>query len=89
MQIINNKGDIVFRIRSESTGELDCRAVRGIVTHHATHGRMIIHPGTSHNTLLATLNEGGNPMVLRAADGDISLAVVPNPTHVGIFIGPG
>jgi len=84
--IINNCGAINYRVRGESTGRFDCQCVRGKVIHHVEFGEMIIHPGTDHDTLLASFNEGVNPITLRAADGDIRIAVVEEPTHVGTFI---
>ncbi len=84
--IINNSGSIDYRVRGESAGEIDAESVRGIVTHNSHFGAMIIHEGTTHNRLLATFNGGNNPVVLRTADGDIRVAVVEEPTHVGMFI---
>jgi hypothetical protein len=83
--IINNCGDVEYRVRNESTGDVDCQCLRGKVSHHAEFGKWIIHPGTDHDTLLASFNAGTNPIILRAADGDIKIAVVENPTHTGPF----
>ena len=43
-------------------------------------------PGTTHDRLLAVLNEGTNPITLRTVDGKIRIAVVPDPTATGTFI---
>ncbi|MDY7107533.1 MAG: DUF4097 family beta strand repeat-containing protein, partial [Planctomycetota bacterium] len=83
--IINNCGNIDFRVRTESMGEVDCQALRGQVRHHAVYGRWIVHNGTDHDTLLATFNDGTNPIVLRAADGDIRFSVVNDPTDMSPF----
>ncbi len=84
--IINDAGDIAYRVRAESAGSLDFQALRGRVLHHVNLGELIVHPGTDHDTLLATFNGGQNPIVLRAADGEIRFASVERPTHVGLFI---
>jgi hypothetical protein len=84
--IINNGGDIDLRVRGESTGELDFQAVRGVVTHRVEFGEMIVLRGTTHNTLRAMFNGGDNPIVLRAADGDIRMTVTEAPTEVGSVI---
>ena len=49
-------------------------------------GRYVVHTGTDHATLVATLNEGTNPVKLTTSGGDIRIAVVENPTDVGLFI---
>lgn len=84
--IINNSGNIDYRIRGESTGDLDCKSLRGKVRHRVRHGELVVHEGTSFDRLLATLNSGSNPVVLRAADGDVSIAVIAEPTKVGVLI---
>jgi hypothetical protein len=84
--IINNAGDIDYRIRGESTAAFDCASVRGKVSHHVRFGELIVHPGTAHNSLLATLNGGDNRVLLRAADGDIRIAVVADPIAIGAYI---
>lgn len=84
--IVNNSGDIDYRIRAESTGRFDCEVVRGKVIAYAEYGNLIVHEGTDANTLVATLNDGKNPIVLRAVDGTIRIAVVAAPTEVGAKI---
>ena len=84
--IVNNSGDIDFRIRAESAGTIDGETVRGRVLHRVTRGLLIVHPETSHNRLRATLNGGENEFWFRATDGDIRIAVVPAPTKVGHII---
>jgi hypothetical protein len=84
--IINHAGSIDYRVRAESEGRFDVESVRGLVVKNITHGRVRVDAGTDHNTFLGTLNDGTNPITLRAADGDIRIAVVPAPTQVGIHI---
>ena len=81
--IVTTEGDIDYRVRGESTGVFDCEAIRGAVIQRVHYGRLKIHTGTDHDTLLATLNEGRNLIQLRTVGGEIRVAVVSNPTHVG------
>lgn len=80
------QGNIDYRVRGESTGALDCQAIRGRVDHRVMTGRLIIDPDRDKGRLRATLNDGDNPITLRTADGDIRIAVVDNPTEVGWLI---
>ncbi len=86
IQIINDAGSINLRMRRESMGAIDAHAVRGNVFHVCPQGAWSTLPGTSHNTLKASLNDGTNPILLRAADGEIRIAVVESPTSVGFWI---
>lgn len=83
--ILDSDGSIDYRVRGESTGAFDCEALRGSVDHRALHGRFVVHT-TDEDSLRATLNGGTNPVVLRTADGQIRIAVVPDPTSVGARI---
>lgn len=84
--LVNDDGDVDLRMRGNSTGAIDGRAHRGTVTQNARLGSVVIHPGTTHDRLLATLNGGTNPITLRAADGAVRLAVVKDPLTVGRWI---
>jgi hypothetical protein len=86
VRIHNNAGDIDYRVRAESTGEFKCHAEDGSVDGRARYGRFIVHSGTAHNTLLASFNDGTNPITLTTLGGDIRVAVVHNPTDVGTSI---
>lgn len=86
--LINHGGDVVFRVRGESQGAIDAAAVRGKVTQFVRYGEVRILPGTTNNRLFAELNDGENPIVLRAADGDVKVAVVSSPTAVGAMVIP-
>jgi hypothetical protein len=80
--VVNDRGDIDYRVRGESTGSLDCVAVKGKVDYRVRNGRLIVNE-VAHDTLRATLNDGANPIRLRTTNGDIRVAVVHNPTEVG------
>jgi hypothetical protein len=80
--VVNDEGDIDYRVRGESTGLLDCVTQDGDVIYRARQGRFIVSEVTL-NTLRATLNDGENPIRLRTTRGNIRVAVVHNPTEVG------
>ncbi len=84
--IINRNGDIVYRVRGESAGVFDGETVRGKVVQHTRYGQWVIGPGSDHDSLHATFNNGTNPILMRTVDGDIIVAVVQNPEEVGYFV---
>jgi hypothetical protein len=84
--IVNRGGDIDYRVRGESRGTFDARTVGGQVNQVVRYGTMNVKATTRDDSLDAILNEGSNPIVLRTVDGDIRIAVVHNPEHVGQFI---
>ena len=85
--VLDVNGDITYRVRGESSGRFDCRSIRGRVVRRMLLGRVVVDPGSDRSTLLATLNKGRNPVVLRTVDGDIHVMVVERPTKVGrIFL---
>lgn len=80
--ILNNRGDIDYRVRGESTGLIDCESIGGKVRHRVRHGHLIVDRGTKHDRLFARLNDGTNPVILRTVYGDIRVGVVHNPEQV-------
>jgi hypothetical protein len=84
--IVNRNGDIDYRVRGESRGTFDARTVGGQVNHVVRYGTMNVMPSTRDDSFDGVLNEGENRIVLRTVDGDIRIAVVNNPEHVGQFI---
>jgi hypothetical protein len=86
VRITNENGDIIYRIRAESTGDFYGKAVRGQVIQHTEYGKWFIGPGSDHDTLRATLNDGTNRIELNTKDGDILVSVVENPEDVGWII---
>ncbi|MHC4216823.1 MAG: DUF4097 family beta strand repeat-containing protein [Planctomycetota bacterium] len=80
--VINRKGDIDYRVRGESTGAFDCQSAGGKVLYRARQCRFIADQ-SSGSALVATLNDGENPIQLRTTGGDIRVAVVPDPTKIG------
>ena len=84
--IRNDQGDIDYRVPYGSTADFACHSTGGTVGARVRKGRYIIHTGTDHATLIATLNEGTNPVKLTTTDGDIRIAVVERPTDIGSHI---
>ncbi len=86
--IINSEGNIEYRVRGESTGVFDCIAEGGRVDHRVMYGKFQIAPNRRYGRLQAALNDGTNKVTLRTEDGNISVAVVADPTDIGSFIFP-
>ena len=84
--IVNRNGDIDYRVRGGSTGSFDAQTVNGRATTLIRYGEVRTIPPTRDDALRVTLNNGENPIVLRTVNGDIRIAVVDNPEHVGTLI---
>jgi hypothetical protein len=84
--VINKNGDIVYRVRGESSAIFDCETVRGEILGHRENCNFVLHAASSDRALNATLNSGRNPVILRTTDGDIIVSVVPDPEQVGRMI---
>ncbi len=85
--IITSEGTIDYRIRGESTGVFDAESHGGLVRQRCEFGHWLaLSDENDHDRFLAVLNNGKNPVVLRTSDGDIRIAVVPDPTAVGVWI---
>ncbi|UCD74091.1 MAG: DUF4097 family beta strand repeat protein [Phycisphaerales bacterium] len=83
---VNRNGDILYRVRAESTGEFDCETVNGQVVTHVEYGDFLVAPTNDQDTVRANLNNGSNRIVLRTVDGDIVVSVVENPEEVGWLV---
>ncbi len=79
VRIVNENGNIDYRVRGESTGRINAETVDGKVIHRIRRGRLIVNSGTNDRRLYATLNDGENPIMLRTMRGNIRVAVVQNP----------
>jgi hypothetical protein len=84
--IVNNTGNIDFRVRGESSGLIDAQTIGGRVTYRMRYGRCIIEPGTTHNRLRARFNDGTNRITMRTVHGDIRIASMADAETVGAFI---
>ena len=84
MKIITCNGAIDYRVRGESRGAFDCETHGGEVRQRCEFGRWnAMVKGNDHDRLVATLNEGQNPVYLRTSEKNIRVAVVPDPANVG------
>lgn len=84
MKIVTSAGAIDYRVRGESRGAFDCESHGGEVRQRCEFGRWnAMVKGNDHDRLVATLNEGKNPVFLRTSEKNIRVAVVPDPTNVG------
>ncbi|MBC8201531.1 MAG: DUF4097 family beta strand repeat protein [Planctomycetes bacterium] len=79
VSIENRRGDIVYRVRGESSGIIDATALNGEVALDLRQGKAIILPGSTGDHLFATFNGGTNPIIMRTVDGDVRLYVVADP----------
>jgi len=80
--IINNAGPIEYVTREESTAAFDVKVVNGDIAHRIDRGDLRVLAGTDEYSFQATLNEGTNPVILRAVDGKIRIKVVREPEAV-------
>ena len=83
--IVNNGGDIDLRMRGESQCSIDAETIDGLVLQRVRYGELTVSE-TGEEFLRAVLNGGDTPVVLRTVDGDIRIAVVPDPFAIGRFI---
>jgi len=81
----NQNGAIDYRVRGDSTGAFTCSTDGGHVLADAQYGKWTVHRHQDH-TMLASLNDGSNPIDLETTNGNIRIAVIHNPTEVGIYI---
>lgn len=86
--IINNDGSIDYRVRGESTGIFDCETIGGRVSASVLFGQLIVDASTDVDTFRGVLNDGTNPVEMRALDGDIRIAVMADPLALGGAIWP-
>jgi hypothetical protein len=85
--IVTSQGSIDYRVRGESKGVFDCESRGGEVRQRAEYGKwMALDKGNDHDRFLAVLNDGTNPVVLRTTEKPIRVAIVPDPTKVGLVI---
>lgn len=84
MKIITSGGSIDYRVRGESRGAFDCESHGGEVRQRCEFGRWdAMAKGNDQDRLMATLNDGTNPVFLRTSEKNIRVAVVSDPTNVG------
>jgi hypothetical protein len=77
--IENRRGDIVYRVRGESSGMIDAMAINGDASLDVRHGEATILSGSTGDHLVAIVNCGTNKIIMRTVDGNIYIAVVADP----------
>lgn len=82
--IVTSDGSIDYRVRGESRGAFDCASHGGEVRQRCEFGKWsAMNAENDHDRLLATLNDGTNPVLLRTSEKNIRVAIVADPTDVG------
>ena len=79
VSIENRRGDIVYRVRGESSGIIDATAMYGAVAFDLKEGDATILPGSTGDHLVSSFNGGTNPIIMRTVNGDIRIYVVADP----------
>ena len=77
--IENRRGNIVFRVRGESSGIIDATAIGGDASLDLRQGEATILPGSTGDHLVAKFNGGTNAITMRTVDGNIRIHVVADP----------
>ena len=75
----NRRGNIIYRVRSESSGLINATAINGEATLDLRNGNAVILPGSTGDHLSARFNDGLNPITMRTVEGNIRIFVVPDP----------
>ncbi|MBT4530639.1 MAG: hypothetical protein HOC27_05490 [Phycisphaerae bacterium] len=75
----NRRGNIIYRVRSESSGMINATAIGGEATLDLRQGNAVILPGSTGDHLSAQFNDGVNPITMRTVEGDIRIYVNPDP----------
>ena len=75
-------GSIEYRVREDSSGVIDVEAVNGRADFRGYKGLSSIRQ-RGPSQYVATLGEGGNPVSLRATNGNIRVVVTDNPVPIG------
>ena len=84
IKIITSQGSIDYRVRGESKGAFDAASHGGEVRQRCEYGHWrALAAENDHDRMLATLNNGTNPVFLRTSEKNIRVAVVADPTNVG------
>lgn len=84
--VVNDGADIDIRVRGESQGLIDAETRVGRVRSHIRFADYrILDEKNDQDTLVAELNDGKNPWVIRNAHGDIDFSVIPEPVTPNPF----
>ncbi len=78
------EGNVDYRVPGKSSGMFDVEVIDGDIEVWVPEGRWrYISRTPLDDTINARLNDGENPILLRASEGDIRIAVVPDPMSYG------
>ena len=78
------EGTVDYRVPGNSSGLFDVEVIDGNIEIWVPEGRWrYVSQAPRDDTINAQLNDGDNPILLRASEGDIRIAVVPDPTSYG------
>jgi hypothetical protein len=84
--VVNDGDDIDIRVRGESEGLIDAETRVGRVRSHIRFADYrILDEKNDEDTLVAELNDGKKPWVIRNAHGDIDFSVIPEPVTPNPF----
>lgn len=78
------EGNVDYRVSGKSSGLFDVEVIDGDIELWVPEGRWrYLSRAPQEDTINARLNDGDNPILLRASEGDIRIAVVPDPMSYG------
>ena len=78
------EGNVDYRVPGNSSGLFDVEVIDGDIEVWVPEGRWrYVSRTPKEDTINARLNDGENPVLLRASEGDIRIAVVADPTSFG------
>ena len=78
------EGNVDYRVPGNSSGLFDVEVIEGNIEIWVPEGRWrYVSQNPRDDTMSAQLNDGDNPILLRASEGDVRIAVVPDPTSYG------
>jgi hypothetical protein len=78
------EGNVDYRVPGNSSGMFDVEVIDGDIEIWVPEGRWrYVSRTPQDDTIKARLNDGENPILLRASEGDIRIAVVPDPMSYG------
>lgn len=84
--VVTDNADIDVRVRGESQGIIDAETRVGRVRSHIRFADFRMLDGRNdQSTLIAELNDGTKPWILRNAHGDIDFSVIPYPVSLNPF----
>jgi hypothetical protein len=87
--VLNSEGSIDYRVNGLSTGNFDMQTIGGEIRVRSIDGGWLfgrIDPARPDRATATLGDAPANSVVLRTTEGDIRIAIVPDPTAVGAII---